>query len=247
MLSLAFCKAQSSLQKGIEFFDKRADNHNELKVDSVNINKAILYLEKALIDDEDKENAFNYLLFSYYFKASFVDRNKLVQKNTYLKGKKLGENAIKHYPQNPKILMWYIANFSKYGEAIGITSAVKNGLAEKIKYYVEKLIKIDPKYDDGAGYKIFGVINYKVPYIPLFLTWPSHKNAEIYLKKALSVNNKSISNLYYYAEFLSEEKRFAEAKIILKMVTQSTPRKSYFIEDLYDITQAKKLLKKIGD
>ena len=143
--------------------------------------------------------------------------------------------------------MWYLANFSKYGESLGIVSSAKNGLADKVKLYTEKLIALNPKFNDGAGYKILGVINYKVPHIPLIISWPSKIKAEEYLKKALAINSKSISNLYYYAEFLSEVKRNEEAKIILKMVVDTTPRKINLIEDLYDITQAKKLLKKLEE
>ena len=141
--------------------------------------------------------------------------------------------------------MWYIANFSKYGESLGVVSSAKNGLADKVKLYTDKLIILNPKFNDGAGYKILGVINYKVPHIPLVLTWPSKIKAEEYLKKALAVNPKSISNLYYYAEFLSEVKRKEEAKIILKKVLETSPRKTNLIEDMYDISQAKKLLEKL--
>jgi hypothetical protein len=44
---------------------------------------------------------------------------------------------------------------------------------------------------------------------------------------------------------LSEVKRKEEAKIILKMVIETPPRKTNLIEDMYDISQAKKLLAKL--
>lgn len=238
-------KAQTDLQKGIDFFDKRAENHEGLKVDSTNINKAIAYFNKALQVKADNERAYDYLLLSYYYKGAFVVRTKADQKLAYLKGKQLGEEAIKKYPNNKAILLWYIANFSKYGEAKGVVSSAKEGLADKVKHFAEKLLKMDSTYADGSPHKIIGVINYKVPNIPFIITWPSKKVAEYHLKKALAVNPKSISNLYFYAEFLTEMKRNAEAKLLLNRVINSKPRLDAIIEDLYDINQAKKLLEKI--
>ena len=245
MMSFAFCKAQTHFEQGVHYYQIRAEKHHELKVDSANINKAIDFFAKELKTSND-EKATEYLLLSYYYKAAFVVRTKQDQQHNYQLGTFLGEKAIVKYPKNEAILLWYIANFSKYGESLGIVNSAKNGLADKVKLHTEKLITLNPKFNDGAGYKILGVLNYKVPNIPLLITWPSKQVAEDYLKKALAVNPKSISNLYYYAEFLSEVKRKEEAKILLKMVVENTPRKSNFIEDLYDINQAKKLLEKLS-
>ena len=245
VLSFNSIKAQTDLQKGIDFFDKRAEKHEGLKVDSTNINKAIESFHKALHIKSDNERAYDYLLLSYYYKGAFVVRTKANQKQAYLKGKQLGEEAIKKYPKNKAILLWYIANFSKYGEANGIVASARDGLADKIKMYSERLFEMDSTFADGAPHKLLGVINYKVPNIPLLISWPSKKVAEYHLKKALAVNPKSISNLYFYADFLVEVKRHAEAKVLLNRVINSKPRADAIIEDLYDIDQAKKLLEKL--
>ena len=245
VLSAAFCSAQSTFDQGVNYYLKRAENHTVLKVDSTNINLAISSFTNALKDKADNERATDYLLLCYYFKAAFVVRTKEEQKKNYFIGQTLGRSAIKKYPQNKGILLWYIANMSKYGEAKGIVSSAKNGLADKIKTHTETLLALDPKFSDGAPYRIMGVINYKVPYIPLFLTWPSKKNAEENLKKALAVNSKSISNLYYYAEFLVEEKRDTEATVLLNKILKTSPRSTALIEDMYDISMAKKLLNSI--
>ncbi len=244
-MSVAQCNAQTDLEKGIAFFDKRAEKHENLKVDSANITLAIAHLKKALTIQADNEKAYDYLLLSYYFKGAFVVKTKEEQKANYLIGQTLGKQAVEKYPENPAILLWYIANMSKYGEAQGIITSAKNGLADKVKIQAEKLLKIDSNFNDGSAYKLLGVINYKVPYIPLFLTWPDKKVAEDYLKKALAVNPKSVSNLYYYAEYLTEVKRDEEAKIILNKIIKASPREDALIEDLYDIDMAKKLLDKI--
>jgi hypothetical protein len=244
-LSAALCSAQSYFEKGVSYFDNRAAKHEGLKVDSSNINLAITQFKNAMKDKSNVEEATDYLLLCYYYKAAFVVRTKAEQKKYYYLGQKLGEVAIKKYPSNKGILLWYIANMSKYGEAKGIVASAKNGLADKIKGHTEKLLSLDSTFSDGAAYRILGVINYKVPNIPLFLTWPSKKEAENYLKKALAINPKSISNLYYYAEFLEGEKRDTEAKYLIDRILKMSPRSTALIEDKYDISMAKKLLEKI--
>ena len=245
-MSVTIGSAQTDLETGINYFDKRAEKHEGLKVDSININLAISHFNKAIDAGTEIEKAYDYLLLSYYYKGAFVVRTKEDQKANYLIGKELGEKLIKVYPENSGILLWYIANFSKYGELKGIVSSAKEGLADKIKTETERLLKLNPEFSDGAPHKLLGVLNYKVPYIPLFLTWPSKVEAEKQLKKALAINPKSISNIYYYAEFLTEVKRTAEAKILLSKVISASPREDALIEDMYDIDMAKKLLKKIS-
>ena len=244
-LSAMLSSAQSDFDKGVAYFDKRAEKHEGVKVDSININLAIDYFKNASKDKSTNEEATDYLLLCYYYKAAFVVRTKEEQKKNYFIGQTIGQISIKKYPKNKGILLWYIANLSKYGEAKGIVSSAKNGLADKIKTHTETLLALDPKFSDGAPYRIMGVINYKVPYIPLFLTWPSKQKAEEYLIKALKENPKSVSNLYYYAEFLVEERRDAEAKVLLNKIVKTTPRNTALIEDMYDISMAKKLLSNI--
>ena len=247
VLSVANSNAQTDIEKGASYFAKRADNRENLKVDSTNINLAIDHFKKALTTETDHEKACDYLLLCYYYKGAFVASSPKEQKANYLLGERLGEQAIKKYPKNEAILLWYIGNMSKYGEANGIIASAKNGLADKIKKQAEKLLELNAEFYDGSAYKLMGVINYKVPYIPLFITWPDKKKAEEYLKKALAVNPKSISNIYYYAEYLTEVKRNSEAKALLNKLINMEPSKTSIIEDLYDISMGKKLLKELED
>ena len=124
-LSTVFCSAQSSFEQGVNFFDKRAEKHEGLIVDSTNINLAIKHFKNSLKDKTKNEEATDYLLLCYYYKAAFVVRNKEEQKKNYFIGQTLGRTAIKKYPKNNGILLWYIANMSKYGEAKGIVSSAK--------------------------------------------------------------------------------------------------------------------------
>ena len=156
-LGVTQCFAQTDLEKGITYFDKRAEKHENLKVDSTNINLAINHLKKALTVKADNEKAYDYLLRSYYYKGAFVVKTKQEQKSNYLIGQTLGKHAIEKYPKNPGILLWYIANMSKFGEAQGIVTSAKNGLADKVKTNAETLLKLDPKFKVDPS--VYGMTN----------------------------------------------------------------------------------------
>ena len=63
MMSFAFCKAQTLFEQGVHYYQIRAEKHQELKVDSTNINKAIDFFTKEMGTTND-EKATEYVLIS---------------------------------------------------------------------------------------------------------------------------------------------------------------------------------------
>ena len=92
-LSAAFCSAQSAFNQGVNYYQKRAETHSGLKVDSTNINLAITYFKTALKTNNEK--SLEYLLECFYYKGAFVESEKSKQKQVWLTGKILGEKAVK--------------------------------------------------------------------------------------------------------------------------------------------------------
>ncbi|MCB0410379.1 MAG: hypothetical protein KDD29_09180, partial [Flavobacteriales bacterium] len=64
-LGTTICSAQSYFEKGLDYYNNRAEKHEELKVDSTNINQAIFYFEKELHEDKNAESVTEFLLKSY--------------------------------------------------------------------------------------------------------------------------------------------------------------------------------------
>lgn len=235
--------AQSSFEKGIDFYRKRAENADNLTADPKNIDSAIYYFSKALIEDNlNEEKNASYLIRSYYYKGAFTRLNNEERKVLYNNGKVLGEEMLIKYPESAAIITWYMTCLGKWAETYGKINAAREGVVDKLKGYCEKLIKIDPLYGNGSGYRIFGAIHYEAPYIPFFLTWPSNNEAVKLLTKAYAISKEEPSNNYYLAQALYKDNQKEEAIQMLRQIVTTAPRQSELIEDKYYIQEAKKLL-----
>ena len=56
-MSVAIGNAQTDLETGISYYDKRAEKHDGLKVDSININLAISHFNKAIVTGTKAEKS----------------------------------------------------------------------------------------------------------------------------------------------------------------------------------------------
>ena len=111
-----------------------------------------------------------------------------------------------------------------------------------MKNQSEKIIEIDPEYQDGGGYFMLGAVHHKSPYIPFFLSWPDNKEAIKFLKIAIQTGNERLNQKVYLAQALIKDKQINEAKKILFEVLNAKPDPLNLTEDLYEINKAEKIL-----
>ncbi len=83
----------------------------------------------------------------------------------------------------------------------------------KMRTNSEKLIAIDSLHNNGAGWKVLGVLNYRVPNLGIVFSWPSVKKSKQLLQKALKYFPNDIPNNFFYAEALMENKEKEMAKV----------------------------------
>lgn len=229
--------AQSNLERGNKFFDNRFDHIQGNKADHSNIDKAIDQYLKA----EDSPEKYIALLQSYEFKGSWTNVTDEVAKETYNKGVELGERVKEKYPDNAAILYWYIANLSRWGDAVSIVEAAEDGILDKIKSVCEKIIELDPAYEEAGALRLLGGIHLKAPEIPFVLTWPSEDKAKELLNKAYDIAPENAANTYYYILMLLNEDKRSKAKSELKNFIHRTPRKDYLLADRKFINKGKEL------
>ena len=179
----------------------------------------------------------------YYFKGTFVETDNAKRLAVYELSRILGEKMTAKYPTAP-ILYWYMSNLAKWGEASGIMKAAKEGLADQLKELCEKVIALNPKYRNGAGYRMLGIIHYKTPYIPLLLSWPSNEEAIANLEKCLAMDPNDLMANLYLGQVLYDEGNEDRAIEVLQKTANSKPGAIEFLEDSKDIKGAKELLVK---
>ena len=88
-----------------------------------------------------------------------------------------------------------------------------------MKTHSEKIIELDPVYQDGGGYFMLGVVHYKSPYIPFLLPWPDNDQALKYLRLALDTGHATLNQKIYMAKALIKDKQLNKAeKYIIEII-----------------------------
>ena len=110
-------------------------------------------------------------------------------------------------PGNAEAMIWQGIALSSEAGAKGGLGALS--IAKAAKQQLETAIKFDDKALNGSAYTSLGTLYYKVPGWPL--GFGDKARAEELLKKALAINPTGIDPNYFYADYLAERDRHAEA------------------------------------
>ena len=239
----SFILCQSELEKGVVQYNLRHSGCVENKAKSEPIAKAISYFENALNDDKDKDEASLYLLKSYYFKSKFVLEDKKLKKEFLKKGKNLGQEYVEKFPESVEYRYWYLVNLGSWAEEYGILAAAREGVADQMRFHSKKIIELDPNYENGAGYFLLGAVHYKSPYVPFILSWPSNKDAIMWLQRAYDTGEAEIAQVVYLAQALKKDKKKEAAVDLLRMVIERIPSVDNYASDWEWLKKARRILK----
>ncbi len=230
---------------GLKYYQKRADGASGRFARPDNIDKAIYHFKEALDNPVYELKASAALLRCYDFKGSFTQISDSDKITMLENGIAIGDELLKKYPNDVALIYWYMSNVGRWGQTVNFWKAVKANIAGKMRSLCERIIALDPSYNDAGAYRILGVLNIKIPHIPLFITWPSDDKGLGMLKKATEIAPEAMGNWMFYAEALSKLGKKEEAITILRKVMEETPRKYKLIEDKNILLKASELLKKI--
>lgn len=118
------------------------------------------------------------------------------------------------------LLIWNGIIKSSYAGAKGGLGAL--GLAKDARKSLEKALKIDGEALNGSAYASLGTLYSKVPGWPV--GFGNDKKALEFLTKALEINPDGIDSNYFYADYLLQQKEFAEAEKYL-VKAQNAPQR----------------------
>jgi tetratricopeptide (TPR) repeat protein len=133
---------------------------------------------------------------------------------------KRAEQFTQQHPTRAEALIWEGIIESSYAGAKGGLGAL--GLAKEARDNLEKALDIDPRALDGSAYTSLGTLYYRVPGFPV--GFGDHDKAAKLLKKALEMNPNGIDPNYFYADFLFEQKQYADALKYLERAAKAPPR-----------------------
>ncbi len=234
---------QGDLEKGIEYYNNRQDGSKKSVALIAPINNAISSLKLALNNPSTEAEAALYLMKSYFFRGKYVHKDSDNKKTDFDNGKKLGEKFIDQYPNSAPFRFWYLVNLGSWAEEYGVITAAREGVSDLMRKHSQKIISLDPEYENGGGYFMLGVVHYKSPYIPFILSWPDNDKAISYLSKSITIGEQIPNQKVYLAQALYKDGRKVEAVKLLKEVANMQPSKDDRVRDWEQISIAEELLK----
>jgi len=238
-------KVQELVKTGDELFAKRAEGH-EADWANVEIAEKALnsYLKAYESGGKPPELAVKVLKAAYFY-GTYAEKDAKKQKEAFAKAVDIGKEALEKNPDDVSLNYQMAGNLGRWGEVNGIMASARAGVADSIKGYAEKVVRLDPAYGEAGGYRTMGRLHFKAPYIPFFLSWPDKKEALKYLRQAVEVGPDNLTNHLFYAESLHKEKSFDEALSHLDRVISAKVNASREVEDLRDKKDAEALRNKI--
>ena len=152
------------------------------------------------------------------------------------------EEALKSQPNSNELKVWLAINNSSLAGVKGGLGALS--LVKKAKQLLEEVIESDPYVLHGSAYTSLGSLYYQVPGWPI--GFGDDDKAEAMLKKALIINPLGIDPNYFYADFLKEDGRKAEAIKYFKQAQLAEPRPNRPLADKGRLQEISNKLKELN-
>jgi hypothetical protein len=230
---------------GDDLYARRAEGYTDGVVDPTNIKKALAFYHKGYALGDDSEEMVIKIMRATYFYAIYAESDSAKQKKAFSDVIELGEETLADKSSSAALNYHLAVAWGSWGDINGIFASARKGIADKVKELGEKVIKLDPAYAEGGGYRTMGRLHFMAPRIPFFLSWPSKKKSQGFLEKAIKLGPTNITNHLFLAETLyaNGKKELALRQIDYIERAKVNPTKK--IEDLRDKKDAQILKKKI--
>ncbi|MEB3734398.1 hypothetical protein ULF88_10545 [Halopseudomonas pachastrellae] len=130
------------------------------------------------------------------------------------------EQALAQEPDDAALLIWRGIILSSWAGAEGGLGAL--GKVKEAKSLFEHALQVDPQALQGSAYTSLGALYYQVPGWPI--GFGDDEQAEALLQKALVLNPDGIDSNFFWADYLIDQKRYAEARTALLKAQAAAPR-----------------------
>lgn len=145
-------------------------------------------------------------------------------------------------PGVAEVLVWDGIVLSSEAGARGGLGALS--LAKDAKQRFEEALKINDKALQGSAYTSLATLYAKVPGWPI--GFGDKEKAETYFRKSLAINPDGIDPNFFYAEYLAERDRNAEARQFLEKALKAKPRPGRELADKGRREEIRALLERLN-
>lgn len=235
-------KCKEHFKEGQQFFKLRAKGANDWHAKSKYIDSAIYHFKNGLNCSEYRQRSAYFYLRSLHFKGMYTGLPDEQRKLIYNEAKEMGEQLAIEYPEDVGIKLWYLASAGKWIQYYGIFRAAYDGLGPRIKATCEKIVDLNPSYENGIGFRMLGLVYYMAPYIPVVLTWPDKEKGIALTQKSLAINPDNIGNLLFMGKMYYLDEQYDKAIYYLNKCREQIPREDYLIMERFDQMKARHFL-----
>jgi tetratricopeptide (TPR) repeat protein len=196
-----------------------ADTAYQARGDLSEVQRAIELYELVLKDHPDHYEALWRLTRAAWWLGYNLEAKK-EKIHIYKKGIEAGQKAIELYPDSVEGHFWLGTIKGSYGEAKGVLKSLF--LVGPIREEMDHVIRLDKTYEGGGGYRLLGILDYKVPRF----AGGSRGRAEQRLIMAYHSDPNNPFNLYYLAEYYHRVKNPEKALNYLEELANATVPKA---------------------
>lgn len=159
--------------------------------------------------------------------SAYYQSDETRQRQTYPLLLEKAAELTRRYPHAAEPKIWQatiIATNAAFQSSLSVLSSL-----ESAKSLLEQAIAQNPAALEGAAYVTLGTLYYMVPGWPV--SFGDNQLAEQMLKASLKINPNGIDANYFYADYLLQQDRGAEAEEYLRKAIQAPLRKQQVFAD----------------
>jgi tetratricopeptide (TPR) repeat protein len=175
---------------------EQADELYAARTETAGADKALFAYEAILAKEPNSVEALWKTARACFWIADHAsDKKKKIA--DFEKGIAYVKRAVEIEPKSVEAHFWLAALWGSYGETKGVLKSLS--LLKPIRKELETVNRLNDRYQGGAGYRVLGIVDYKVPGI----AGGSKKRALEQLNKALTIDPSNPFNHYYAAEYFA--------------------------------------------
>jgi len=129
---------------------------------------------------------------------------------------------------------WSTVNWAAWSRVSGLLSAVRRGVANRLRDYTLLVLALEPDYEEGGAYRMMSALHARLPQVPFLSGWVDRSEALPLAERALAIGPEHPGNYLLLALTLLDlhPERRAEALALLERVSAVEPRRAMEVEDL---------------
>lgn len=133
-----------------------------------------------------------------------------------------------------RLYFWAAINWGAWSREVGLLSAVRRGVANRLHRYTRVTLALEPEYDEGGAFRLLGRLHAELPRVPFISGWVDRDKALPLIERAYALAPAHPGNRLLLALTLLDlaPDRREEALGLLRKVEGLEPRPSMRIEDL---------------